>query len=250
VDGPPEPEPTALAALALESTTAERWLHQHQAEDGGFAAGGPSVSNTAATPLAAIAMTDTEARARALDFMRQNRAAEPPEGVPSSTDVRGWGWTPTTYGWVEPTSRVLLAMRLVDPTASDDIKEAVALLAERETEQGGWNYGNASARGTDLKPYVQTTAAGVVALQGLEEPMLDRAVRLLHDRAPHEAGGLSLAMSILALRLADDDAALVDSLVTSLVEQYEATAFLGDLVTLGWATLATGDGIDRVRVPS
>src|SRR5688572_11276036 len=79
---PTEPEPTALVAMALGLDLP--------------AMPGAQVS-TAATPLVALAMPSGAARERMLDALAAMQAQ--PAKAP-----RGWGWTPTTYGWVEPTS--------------------------------------------------------------------------------------------------------------------------------------------------
>ena len=110
----------------------------------------------------------------------------------------------------------------------------------REISTGGWNYGNSAVRGTDLKPYAQTTAAACIAMQGLDEPALERGLDLLETLALRERGGMSLAMSALALRLnGREETAAFDAIITALVEQYDQTAFLGNLGAVAWAAMAT-----------
>lgn len=237
-----EAEPTAVAALALGDDRCVDWLIEHQDDDGGFSLVAGPVENTSVTALAALALPAGDARERALDRAVADRSARV-EGIPDYP--LAWGWTPTTYSWAEPTARVLLALRLLRADATTDIDEAVASLTERQTDAGGWNYGNADVRGTDLKPYAQTTAVALLALQGLGE-IAERGTASLVALAPEEPGGLSLAQSILALRVVDDERhAALWPLLTS---GWSATRFLGNLGTIAWAVLATGDRIEQLRV--
>jgi hypothetical protein len=66
---------------------------------------------------------------------------------------------------------------------------------------------------------------------------------------PVETGGLSLALSLIAMRVAADstDAERAD-IEAGLSTSFDATAFLDDNVALAWATLATGDSIDVIKV--
>ncbi len=239
-----EPEPTALGALALGDERCVRWLLDHQDPDGGFALQAGSIENVAPTALGALALPDGEARERAVDRTIAAQAAR----VESRGDYPlAWGWTTTTYSWVEPTSRVLLVARRLRPEDRATIDEAVASLTEREVDGGGWNYGNADVRGTDLKSYAQTTACALIGLHAMDLPIAGRAADAVIDLAPAELGGLSLAQSVVALRLhgRDDDAEVLRSLLAS---AWERTRFLGDQGALAWAVLATGDGVERLRV--
>jgi hypothetical protein len=247
VGAEPEPEPTALATLALDDDGAREWLLAHQNDDGGFALPTGEPQGSATTPLVALALPEGEGLQRAIQYTLTERAVQVVDGAPTD-EVEGWGWTPTTYAWVEPTARALLLFLRRAPTERAAIDEARRVLAEREIEGGGWNYGNSSARGTDLHPYVQTTAAAVMALQGDTTGLLERGRDLLVEQAPTEPGGLSLAMSLVALRLQAEEP--YDELVALLSDQHDRTAFLGNVGSLAWAVLATGDDLDPFRVPS
>ena len=52
----PEPEPTALAAIALDDDAARRWLTGAQRPDGSFGLTAGPVENDAPTGLAALAL--------------------------------------------------------------------------------------------------------------------------------------------------------------------------------------------------
>jgi hypothetical protein len=245
---PSEPEPTALAAIALDDGDARAWLEARQRDDGRLVMEMGAVENDAATPLAAIALQGA-ARELALDAVVATRAARFPStvAIPYDTSYRGWPWTLDTFGWTEPTARSLLALRLHRPSATGAIADGTGVLRNRECVGGGWNYGNRVVLGVDLPPYTQTTAMAVLALQGSEEPVRRRGLARLRGLWREErAGGLSLAVAAAAFRaLEDPDAALVER---ALADVFARSAFLGDVAALGWAAIATGDGVGRLAV--
>ena len=243
-----EAEPTALAAIALDDRAARDWLLEHQAPDGGFGLRIPGDVSDAATPLAALALPAGEARERALDHLLANRAQRVPDtpDLPHRPDVAGWGWTPDTFGWVEPTARTVLALRLLRPGAEGAIADGMALLEDRECVGGGWNYGNRIVLGEELPPYAQTTAVALLGLQGLELPAVERGLAVLRRLWRAERGGLTLAQALAAFRLAGDPEA--GAVGRALARRFEETGFLGDAVALAWAAIATGEGLERIRV--
>src|SRR4029077_14081273 len=69
------------------------------------------------------------------------------EIFPINNAYRGWGWTPETSSWVEPTSFALLALEQPgDGVAASSVKRrrelATSLLYDRMCPGGGWNCGN------------------------------------------------------------------------------------------------------------
>src|SRR6266550_2033646 len=93
-----EPEPTALAAIALDDAAARGWLQGHQRPDGGFIVGPEKVLNDSQTPLAALALPPGAARDRALDYVQTHQAPKlgADDRIPHDPETRGWGWTSTT----------------------------------------------------------------------------------------------------------------------------------------------------------
>jgi hypothetical protein len=246
--GAPEPAPTALAAIAIDDADARAWLEEHQRDDGGFELlAGHAVTNDAATALAALALAPGEARERALDHLVSNRAqatSSSPE-VPHDPDTRGWGWTPDTFGWVEPTSRAVLALQMLRPSAAIEIRDGLSVLADRECPGGGWNYGNAIVYDTPLPPYAQTTASALIGLQGALTETYERGMTTLAKLWSTERGGLTLAMTLAAFRLGErPEASAVEQ---ALSDELERTDLLGDVVALAWAAIATGPGLERLR---
>ncbi len=258
---PSEPEPTALATLALDDAAGRAWLASHQRADGSLAlvigdrVNPPDDSvNDSATSLAALALPAGPGREAALDHVLAHQAIK----LTSSSDVvpldpayRGWSWTPFTFGWIEPTARNLLALQILRPAATDEIDDAVSLLADRSCVGGGWNYGNREVWDKELEPYAQTTAIALIGLQGAGDPkVIEDGYSVLRRLWPVEDGGMSLGLSLIALRFAANgtDGERSD-LEAALAKSFDATAFLDDTVALAWATLATGDDLDVIRVP-
>jgi hypothetical protein len=113
-------------------------------------------------------------------------------------EFRGWGWTPRTSSWVEPTSFALLAFSSVAPSVvpgskpepgsfdlspqlaqriSDRRALAVGLLYDRMCAGGGWNCGNPRVYGVDGESLVLPTCWALLALRnGPEHP--NRALSL------------------------------------------------------------------------
>jgi hypothetical protein len=245
---PSEPEPTALAAIALDDADARMWLEAHQRVDGRFVMELGAVENDSATPLAAIAL-EGSARERALDAVVRTRAARFPStvAVPYDTAYRGWPWTLDTFGWTEPTARAVLALRLLRPDAAAAIDDGLGVLRNRECVGGGWNYGNRVVLGVDLPPYTQTTAMALLALQRSDEPARRRGLeRLRHLWREERSGGISLAVAAAALRtLEDADVAPVEG---ALADAFGRSRFLGDVAALGWAAIATGEALERLVI--
>lgn len=243
--GESEPEPTALAALALDDAPARQWLADHQQDDGAFLVGPKAIRNDTATALAAIA-ADGPVRDRALDYLA-NHPAQPigfDERFPHDESTRGWGWTSRTFGWVEPTARAVMALKLHRPDAAE-IADGIAVLADRECSGGGWNYGNPEVLGRSLEPFLQTTAVGLIAVQNAPADLRDRAVAVVESLWPNEQGGLGWAMAVTGLRLARRNASRFADELATLVDE---TELRNDAVALAWAVLALGDGWEQLRI--
>jgi len=241
-----EPEPTALAALALGDEPARAWLRSRQAADGSVGLRLGSVWNDSATALAALAFGPGKEQASALDHLQAAQAATAPNDpiIPHDPSIQGWSWTAGTFGWVEPTSRAVLALRRFRP-AAPQIADGVAVLIDRECVGGGWNYGNRVVYGENLPPYAQTTAAALLALRPNDGAIVTRGLARLHTLwRDEQTGGLSLAMSLAAFRAhGDGEAAAV---AKALGEVAAKTSLFGDTVALAWAVIASGPAFGEV----
>ena len=137
-DGASEVEPTSLAALALPDDRPRSWLAARQRTQGGFQELDGRECGSATVALAALAIDAGEGRRRALEFAIAQRSLGRPDADPNAARS-GWGWTTDARSTVEPTSRVLLAVNALRPSAAAVRREATGLLATRQCHDGGWN---------------------------------------------------------------------------------------------------------------
>jgi hypothetical protein len=245
---PSEPEPTALATIALEDTGGRAWLGERQTTGGSVPFDAATVVNDSATALAAIAFDAGRGRERALDHLESSLATSvrSTAALPHDASVHGWAWTVGTFGWVDPTARAVLALRLFRPDAAA-IDDGIGMLRDRETVGGGWNYGNRVVFDDDLWPYAQTTAAAVMALRHADAELEARGLSALRRLWRDEReGGLSTALATAALRLHEDEDA--DASSRAVFDVFERTAFMDDVVTLAWSAIATGPALSRLAV--
>jgi hypothetical protein len=129
------------------------------------------------------------------------RLSSQPHVAPMNNSLRGWGWTPRTSSWVEPTSFALLALGqcrrdLLPPAAVQRRQLAEGLLYDRMCPGGGWNCGNPRVYGVAGEPLVVPTAWALLALRDhpkrpenvLSLTWLENSVANIHG-----AGSLALA---------------------------------------------------------
>ncbi|MGE0877025.1 MAG: hypothetical protein AB7O61_00120 [Acidimicrobiia bacterium] len=239
-----------MAAIALDDAAASEWLVRHQSPEGGWPMGGNNIANDAGLGFAALAAGPGPAREKALDHLLQipGQALTSTEEVPLDPTRRGWGWTPSTAGWVDPTARALLVLRLLRPSAVEAISDAIGFLADRACVGGGWNYGNRLVLGVELEPYAHPTAVALIALQGSSSTLVDDGLVRLRSLWLEESGGLSLATALAAFRLLSIDDATQTEIRRRLAARVAATRLLGDTVALAWAHIATTDRVEVFRV--
>ncbi len=239
--GASEPEPTALAAVALDDERARTWLLDHQRPDGAWFVGPDALGSDAATPFGALALEGSAASESAIDYLIAHPAAYID---PDNPENRGWGWTYGTYTWVDPTARTLMALNRLRPDAGP-IPRGQLALALRECGGGGWNYGSPEVLGTKVEPYLATTAMAVMALHGLADPMLERGINVIKRLWHEEDGMLSGALAVAALRLTGNE---TGSMEGTLVERVSFGHLTPDAVALAWMAIALGPGLDRLRL--
>jgi len=139
--------------------------------------------------------------------------------------LKGWPWKLETSSWVEPTSQALVARKKAAPKIpSKDLHERVRLgedmLLNVRCVDGGWNYGNRTARGDELRSYPETTGIALVGLQGRAEvgPALDLAGKMLRETAsPMARAWLTIAMRVNGIFVEGRDSNVTpDVLITGL----------------------------------
>jgi hypothetical protein len=98
--------------------------------------------------------------------------------VAHNDEFRGWGWTPRTASWVEPTAFALMAFAAASASAhtaqlaksiADRRALAIGLLYDRICAGGGWNCGNPRVYGVDGDSLVLPTCWALLALRDAPE---------------------------------------------------------------------------------
>ena len=191
-------EPTCWALCALSAaqnssdyslalSRAQRYLLASQQKEGFWTASPEMKTGNWVTSLACAVLSlqgETQRAALAglawlcqdypLDsspWMRFLRRLRPNPNTSLHDDsYRGWGWTPHTSSWVEPTAFALLAMQQfpaehLPVVASRRRMLAVGLLYDRMCPGGGWNCGNPRVYGVDGEPLVLPTSWALIALR-------------------------------------------------------------------------------------
>ena len=192
-------EPTAWALLALQATDSEPealragllFLRAAQLPDGSWPASPGQTEGCWAASLASWALSaDADSRqAVALGlqwicndwprsaslFRRVMRRLARADRVNAQNDsLAGWGWTPGTASWVEPTAFALLALEsapkaLLPANAEKRRTLAKAMLRDRMCPGGGWNCGNPMVYGVPGDPSIPQTVWALLALRNEQE---------------------------------------------------------------------------------
>jgi len=213
-------EPTALAALALLAqaapTAAER--EAAQAAAARLAAmqqanGALGVTENLSAPnwptsyaiLLWSALNQPAPARRGIDWLLETRGVavvRQPTVMGHDSMLVGWPWVQNTHSWIEPTSLAVLAFRRQGRTSHPRVQEALRLIRDRALPRGGWNYGNVSVFGTELRPHPAPTGMALLALAGLDAqvPFVERACAYLERLLPQVRSAPSLAWGLLALR--------------------------------------------------
>ena len=216
-------EPTCWTLLALGATTGfkvpdvgAKWLAGCQQQSGWLVERSDLPVNIAFNALAAftlfhyreLAGDDVRRRVLAALLSSKGIAAPASETMRQDNSLQGWSWTDATFSWVEPTCWGILALKkarasgVAEPAAPARIAEAEKLLIDRRCQPGGWNFGNASVMGQDLRPYVPTTALGLLAMQDRrQEEAVVRGLTTLETIWRDEISALALGLSLVCLRV-------------------------------------------------
>lgn len=125
--------------------------------------------------------------------------------VNHNPSYRGWGWTPRTASWVEPTSFALIAMsqapqELLPPVAKRRQRLAKLLLCDRMCPGGGWNCGNPLTYGVAGEPLLSTTVWALIALRNEHDrPEVQESLAWLEKNVTNFPSSVSLALACICL---------------------------------------------------
>jgi hypothetical protein len=225
-------EPTCWAALALHCFGSDSnqetfpklrsFLHAAQLPDGSWPASPGMATGSWVTSLACLVLSADAASEKnvaaalkwlcedlpkdSTPFRRFIQALRPKSEIVSQNDsYRGWGWTPKTASWVEPTSFALLALRQANPkhlpsVAARRRELAVGLLYDRMCPGGGWNCGNPRVYGVDGDALVLATCWALLALKDApEKPGRLMSLHWLEKEFPKIESASSLAVALMTL---------------------------------------------------
>lgn len=119
------------------------------------------------------------------------------------TSIPGWPWVAGTHPWLEPTAISMLALCRNQLAGHQRIRDGVRMILDRAIASGGWNVGNSSAFGRELRPAVGSTGLALLALRAAEHeetPSVTRGCDYLLDTLPHTRSPESLSWGLLGLQ--------------------------------------------------
>jgi hypothetical protein len=162
---------------------------------------------------------------------------------PHQDSYRGWGWTPRTSSWVEPTSFALIALGrapsgMLPNSAPRRRQLAEALLYDRMCPQAGWNCGNPMIYGVPGEPLVIPTVWALLALRDYPQ----RAENLLsldwlENQLENIHGPGSLALARICIEAYGRP---WPASAPQLRDFYRKNEFLQNIPVIAWACLASG----------
>jgi hypothetical protein len=160
---------------------------------------------------------------------------------PMNTSYRGWGWTPQTSSWVEPTAFAVLVLaqsqpELLPPSASRRQQLAEKMLYDRMCPGGGWNCGNPMVYGVAGEPLVIPTSWALLALRNYPQrseniASLDWLEKIISNI--QSAGSLALARICLKAY-----GRKLPANVPDFDQIYRRNEFLGSIPTAAWTYMA------------
>jgi hypothetical protein len=156
--------------------------------------------------------------------------------------LRGWGWTPRTSSWVEPTSFALLllarAPREAWPSGAEQRRElARRMLYDRMCPGGGWNCGNPMVYGVAGAPLIVPTVWALLALR--DDPnRAEFAISLdwLAKNIDDARGAGSLALARICLEICGRK---WPTKAAALANFYRRNEFLQSVPVAAWSCLAS-----------
>ena len=121
--------------------------------------------------------------------------------VGHDTVIPGWPWIADTHSWVVPTSMAMIALTVTGFGDHERVKAGERLLMNRQIPGGGWNYGNTSVLGKELRPFPETTGIALNALAGrVPRDSVEPSIQYLQEQVPTLRTPLSLGWAILGLK--------------------------------------------------
>ncbi len=212
------PDATAWAILALNNSDAgndlldpaRSRLARDQGDDGRVSISPDHPEAFWPTPLAVLAWQGSssshhhEAQARAVQFLLRTTGRHWQKGsndpLGHNTLLKGWPWVGETHSWIEPTALSIMALDACGYGDHARIGEAIQLLMDRQLPRGGWNYGNITVFGQELRPAPESTGSALHALAGrVPREQVQGSLAYLLDQIKKVRTPIALGWSLLGL---------------------------------------------------
>lgn len=270
-------EPTAWVVLALQAADASpesrhaglQFLRASQLPDGSWPASPGQTAGCWATSVASWALlADAGSRSAATTglqwvcndwprgaslFRRIVRRLARHDRINSQNDsLVGWGWTPGTASWVEPTAYALLALShapndLLPRGVEKRRQLATAMLYDRMCPGGGWNCGNPRVYGVPGDPSIQQTVWALLALRN-EQFRKEQTLSLQWLEANLASETRKGAASLVLAKLCLDAYARPWPTGVPRVEEVAAMDdLMGNVSAVAWMCLALSPGSTSVN---
>jgi hypothetical protein len=141
---------------------------------------------------------------KAVSWLLANRgqAVEQSNYFGHNTQLIGWAYAEQTHSWVEPTAFAVLALKAAGKGDVPPAREGVAVLIDRQLPDGGLNYGNTEVLGQFLRPHLEPTGIGLIALAGETDASgrVAKSIEWLGRSMGPATTPLSLAWALMGLR--------------------------------------------------
>lgn len=215
-NGQYRPDATAWASLVLSIVgekediiySALSRLTNDQMDDGRISLSSRNPEVFWPTPLAVMAWhkssTHYTNKKKAIDFLLKTKGLhwekEDNSVVGHDTSIPGWPWIEDTHSWVEPTSLALLSLEMTGYGEHKRAKAGRRLLMDRQLQKGGWNYGNTTVFGSQLRPMLESTglALSALAVKASKED-IKKSLYYLEEQIIRISSPLSIAWGLLGL---------------------------------------------------
>ena len=268
---PSTTEPTAWSILALQTleesssetlASAANWLRRAQLVEGAWPTASGKEPGCWVSALACLALISVKGPSQDAVIHGANWVCEtwPAEGnllwrlrrrqkkadVVAHQDhsLRGWGWTPNTASWVEPTAYALILLQNIPakhrpPQAVKRIQLGEKMLYDRACPGGGWNAGNPLVYGVPGLPRISPTVWALLALRNHKDRAANlEGVEWLHQSYQSLRSPASLALAHLCLKVYGQVAETVEAQLEGF---YSNNQFLQSIPAIAWASLALND---------
>lgn len=221
----PATEPTALAAMALASygrhadaATSLDWLASIQTVEGSVGISAAEWLPRWPTSLAVLAWCAARHYSETLDrydaaiwaavrwlIRTRSKPQETNELIGHNTMLIGWPWMHGTHAWVQPTALAVMALKATSNGGNPRAREGIRILEDRQLPHGGWNYGNTTVLGHELRPHLEPSGMALLALAG--EPnapgAFESSIRFVRESLTADTPTASLCYGLMGLAAHD-----------------------------------------------